>query len=199
MPNYHTRRQSGPIAQPLSRARGLTHLGPSGSHATTLTPRLLTGLLTRLTARSMRARVSLECGPKPSAAPSTTSPTMVAGTPEDPGLRRSASRTTLRPYRPNRSASPSLLSSSFSLFDTRESPRRCRVVQAGFREERNWRREREHHRRVPGVESWCSAWSPGTLSRWNRGAGAIWEPPIRRRRCESAAFRGQDFHDFDRR
>jgi hypothetical protein len=26
LPNYHRRRQSGPIAQPLSRARGLTHL-----------------------------------------------------------------------------------------------------------------------------------------------------------------------------
>jgi hypothetical protein len=59
-----------------------------------------------------------------------------------PELRCSASCMTLRPYRPNCRASPPLLSSSFSPFDTRESPRRCRVVQAGFSEERNWRRER---------------------------------------------------------
>ena len=68
----------GPADQPqyrsasIARARADT-FGPSDSHAATLTPRLLTGLWTRLIAQSMRARVTLECGPKPSAAPSPTS------------------------------------------------------------------------------------------------------------------------------
>jgi hypothetical protein len=42
----------------------------------------------------------------------------------------------------SRLPSPPLLPSSFSPFDTRESPHRYRVVQAGSSEERNLRRER---------------------------------------------------------
>jgi hypothetical protein len=69
-PCVHQRRQVGPLCQlavyHFLRARYLR-----------------TGSWARLTARIRRARVSLECGPKLSTAPLTTSPTMAAGTPED--------------------------------------------------------------------------------------------------------------------
>jgi hypothetical protein len=65
---------------------------------------------------------------------------MAAGAPKDRSFV--AQRRTRPCAHIGQIVAPPLLSSSFSPFDTRESPRRCRVVQAGFSEERNWHRER---------------------------------------------------------